>query len=132
MDGQTVRVNLSPKPGFCIKSSALESAVCKISPSRPSANKSIEGSAALIPNTISIPEGTKVFVNIAWDANVPPPPEGSEDAIQKAMSGEGEFDEEALVSGRGWFVPVIVSEPRSDIDKGERLRCYSCSPLGRV
>ena len=70
-------------------------------------------------DNLTVPKGCKIFVNIAWDANVPPPPEGSEDAIQKVMSGEGELDEGALATGRGWFVPVVVSEPRSDADKGE-------------
>ena len=32
------------------------------------------------------------------------------------MRGEEEFDDS---SESAWFVPVIVSEPRSDIDKGE-------------
>ncbi|KAK0216025.1 pre-RNA processing PIH1/Nop17-domain-containing protein [Armillaria fumosa] len=51
--------------------------------------------------------GTKVFINIAWDANVPAPPPASDDVIQRAMQGEDE----------GWYVPVVVSEPRSDVDK---------------
>ena len=120
----TIRVDLSPRPGFCIKSTALESAVCKVS-ARPD-GKLTGVSAALLPDAINVPKGVKVFVNVAWDANVPPPPEGSEEAIQKAMSGEQEVDEEALANGHGWFVPVVVCDPRSDVDKGE-IRLLSVS-----
>ncbi|OJA09138.1 hypothetical protein AZE42_02310 [Rhizopogon vesiculosus] len=56
----------------------------------------------------TIPKGLKVFINIAWDSNVPPPPPASEDAIQKAMLGE---------LNNAWFVPVIVSDLRDDKDK---------------
>ena len=113
----TIQVDLSPRPGFCVKSSALDSAVCKVS-ARPD-GKHTGVSAALLADTINVPKGMKVFVNVAWDANVPPPPEGSEEAIQKTMSGEQDVDEEALANGHGWFVPVVVSDPRSDVDKGE-------------
>lgn len=114
----TIQVDLSPRPGFCVKSSALDSTVCRTS-ARADGKHKAAASATLFSEEINIPKGTKVFVNVAWDANVPPPPEGSEEAVQKAMSGEQEVDEEALVSGRGWFVPVVVSDPRSDVDKGE-------------
>lgn len=71
---------------------------------------------------MTIPKGMKIFVNIAWDANVPPPPEGSEEVVQKTMAGEDELDADALASGEGWYVPVIVPEPRLDVDKGELTR----------
>ena len=71
----------------------------------------------------------KVFVNVAWDANVPPPPEGSEEAIQRAMRGEEELDES---TEQGWFVPVVVSEPRIDKDKGELNRPLWLSWCPRV
>lgn len=121
---QTIRVTLSPTPGWCIKTTALQTAVCKVSSSETSqssdassaANSSIlEPSAkARVPSSLTIPQGTKVFVNIAWDSNVPPPPEGSEDVIQRAMKGEEEFLDS---DNPGWFVPVVVSEPRQDADK---------------
>ena len=59
-----------------------------------------------------VPRRVKVSVNAVWDVNVPSPLPGSEDAVQKAMAGE---DGEA----QGWFVPVVVSDPRADVDKGE-------------
>lgn len=52
--------------------------------------------------------GFKIFLNIAFDAGVPPPPSSSENDIRKAMSG----DEGA------YFVPVVVSDGREVTDKG--------------
>jgi hypothetical protein len=71
-----------------------------------------------------------VFVNVAWDANVPPPPDASNDEIQKAMAGEQDHADHASAGGGGWFVPVVVSEPRSDVDKGQprsHLPPFSCA-----
>ena len=61
-------------------------------------------------------QGLKVFVNIAWDSNVPPPPKGNEEAIQAAIEGTSDVDPDT------WYVPVVVSEPRKDIDKGQYRR----------
>ncbi|KZP06881.1 hypothetical protein FIBSPDRAFT_1053288 [Athelia psychrophila] len=65
-----------------------------------------------------LPAGLKVFINIAWDAHVPPPPAGSEDIIQRAMLGmdEDEYDAAQPEEG-GYYVPVVVSPPREDTDK---------------
>ncbi|KDR74195.1 hypothetical protein GALMADRAFT_100012 [Galerina marginata CBS 339.88] len=93
MTPSDVRIDLAPKAGFCIKSTTLA------------------------------PAGLKVFVNIAWDPNVPPPPEGSEDAIQRAMQGE-DIDE---TNSSGWYVPVIVSNAREDKDKsGSPSLVFDC------
>ncbi|KAG2152807.1 pre-RNA processing PIH1/Nop17-domain-containing protein [Suillus clintonianus] len=73
----SISLTLNPVPGFCLKS-----------------------------NVLTAPQ-LKLFLNIAWDANVPPPPTETEDVIQKAMRGEDV----------GWFVPVIVSDLRHDKDK---------------
>ena len=101
-------VSLAPRPGFCIKSTTLSPGIIH---SGNHANPNL-----LEPNApIPIPLHRKVFVNIAWDVNVPPPPEGSEDAIQMAMQGEDQIDEH---NPNGWYVPVIVSNPREDKDKG--------------
>ncbi|KAJ3813130.1 pre-RNA processing PIH1/Nop17-domain-containing protein [Lentinula aff. lateritia] len=65
----------------------------------------------------------KIFVNVAWDANVPPPPDGNEDSIQRAMNGD-ELDKGNLDA---WFVPVIVSEGRFDTDKaGKPSLVFDC------
>ena len=105
-----VRIELSPKAGFCVKSSTLSPAVLPPPPPTKLNANLLEPA----PGPIPIPKGLKVFVNIAWDANVPPPPEGSEDAIQRAMQGE-DVDEG---DPSGWYVPVIVSNGRQDTDKG--------------
>ncbi|PBK92670.1 hypothetical protein ARMGADRAFT_1013211 [Armillaria gallica] len=75
----TKRVTLTPQAGFCVKSSTNGG------------------------------NGMKVFINIAWDANVPSPPPASNEVIQRAMQGEDDDE--------GWYVPVVVSEPRGDVDK---------------
>jgi hypothetical protein len=115
------RIQLAPKAGFCVKTNTLAPAVLPPPPSPPPSTKTtlLEPPSAPRP----VPQGTKVFVNIAWDANVPPPPEGSEEAVQRAMRGvepdaQG-ADAMAGVEGTGeWYVPVIVSPPREDTDKG--------------
>ncbi|KIM41697.1 hypothetical protein M413DRAFT_27292 [Hebeloma cylindrosporum] len=115
-----VRIELSPKAGFCIKSSTLSPAVLPPPPppTKPNANL-LEPASGPIP----IAKGLKVFVNIAWDANVPPPPEGSEEAIQRAMQGE-DVDEG---NPSGWYVPVIVSSGRQDTDKaGNPSLVFDC------
>ena len=106
-----VPVSLTPKPGFCFKSTTLASAVICFQPTESKKNSNL-----LEPAAVPIPPHRKVFVNIAWDANVPPPPDGSEDAIQKAMLGEDQIIEHS--NPHGWYVPVIVSNPREDKDKG--------------
>ena len=108
-NNSTVRVSLSPTAGFCIKSTTLLPAVCRLSTTAQCTNND-----ALSPQSdgLSISKGPKVFVNIAWDANVPPPPNVSDEIIQYAMAGDDD-------AGEGWFVPVIVSEPRTDTDKGD-------------
>jgi len=110
-----ITVTLKPTAGFCIKSTTLQPAVYT-----PASTSPAPGSNSLEPANVPIPilQGHKIFVNICWDSNVPPPPEGSEDVIQRAMKGE-EVDEHNL---DGWFVPVVVSEGRQELDKGKQLR----------
>ncbi|KAF8154081.1 pre-RNA processing PIH1/Nop17-domain-containing protein [Crassisporium funariophilum] len=114
------RIDLAPKPGFCIKTSTLTPAVLPSPPPTPTPNPHLLEPPA---GPIVVPKGLKVFVNIAWDARVPPPPEGSEDAVQRAMRGEE-------VDGRnaeGWYVPVIVSNGRHEKDKaGNPSLVFDC------
>ncbi|TFY63678.1 hypothetical protein EVG20_g6209 [Dentipellis fragilis] len=100
MASPTIPVSLSPSAGFCLKTASLDAGTYN----------------AGSPTAIAVPRGLKIFVNIAWDKNVPPPPEGSEDAIQRAMDGQ---DPDEL-NPEGWFVPVIVSPGREDTDKAAR------------
>jgi hypothetical protein len=112
----SVALTLNPVPGFCVKSNTLQPAVVhRTATSHPPSAPS--DTLGAVSNTI--PKGLKVFVNIAWDTNVPPPPLGSEDAIQKAMHGR-DYDES---NSDEWFIPVLVSDLRNDKDKG---RC--CPP----
>ena len=117
-----IQVSLSPKPGFCIKSTTLSPAV--FYPPGSGSEQQAKNPNLLEPtlSQVIVPQNHKVFVNIAWDTNVPPPPEGSEEAIQKAMQGEDEIDED---NPDGWFVPVIVSNAKADKDKGGLTFCCS-------
>ncbi|KAG1758134.1 hypothetical protein EDD22DRAFT_850271 [Suillus occidentalis] len=97
----SVALTLNPVPGFCVKSIALQPAVVhRTATSHPLSTPSDTTGAS----SITIPKGLKVFVNIAWDTNVPPPPPASEDAIQKAMLGR-DYDES---NPDGLFIPVII------------------------
>lgn len=96
----SIAIQLSPSPGFCVKSAALQAGVISVR-----------------NEPFQVEKGLKIFVNIAWDKNVPPPPEGSEEDIQRAMQGR-ETDEHVV---DGWFAPVVVSEGRKDNDKGKEL-----------
>ncbi|KAG2035492.1 pre-RNA processing PIH1/Nop17-domain-containing protein [Suillus americanus] len=88
----SISLALNPVPGFCVKSNVLHPAVVH-------------------RTATSHPPRLKVFVNIAWDTNVPPP--GSEDAIQKAMRGQ-DYDGS---NSEGSLIPVVVSDLRDDKDK---------------
>ncbi|KAG2076446.1 hypothetical protein BDR04DRAFT_1089555 [Suillus decipiens] len=99
---------LNPVPGFCVKSNVLQLAVVPrtaidLPPSDPL--------GALSNTPITIPKGLKVFINIAWDINVPPPPAGGEIAIQEAIRGQ------ESKSNTGCFIPAVVSDLRHDKDK---------------
>lgn len=96
-----VSVQLRPTPGFTVKSTTLTNGL--YTPRSPSKS-----------NALSIPKGLKIFVNVAWDPNVPPPPPGGDDVIQKAMLGEEELGE----ANEEWYVPTVVSDGREDTDKG--------------
>lgn len=115
-----VRIQLAPKAGFCVKTTTLAPAVLPPPPpslSRPKSD-STQPDARLEPppGPIAVPQGCKVFVNIAWDPNVPPPPEGTDEDVRRAMEGTDYATES---EEGGWYVPVIVSNAREDVDKGK-------------
>ncbi|KAL0577167.1 hypothetical protein V5O48_004806 [Marasmius crinis-equi] len=113
-----ISVTLKPVPGFCIKSTALQPGIYTPVPSE-TPSTSLEPKHTSIP----VPSGLKIFINIAWDQNVPPPPKTSEEAIKRAMSGEtGNPAQE-----EDYFVPVVVSEGRPDTDKaGKPSLVFDC------
>ncbi|KAJ7778406.1 pre-RNA processing PIH1/Nop17-domain-containing protein [Mycena metata] len=114
-----VPLKLKPSPGFCIKSVTLQPSVLKVATSQvPLGPNSLEPQNT----SIAVPVNRKIFINFAWDAQVPPPPEGNEEAIQRAMHGEDEH-----LNPDAWFVPVVVSEPRQDTDKsGNPSLVFDC------
>ncbi|KAF9477467.1 hypothetical protein BDN70DRAFT_881171 [Pholiota conissans] len=128
------RIQLAPKAGFCIKTTTLEPAVLPPDISRSQTQQQNAKTTLLEPAPAPrpIPQGRKVFVNIAWDANVPPPPEGSEEAVQRAMQGvDPSLGEDGIresgAEGEEWYVPVIVSPAREDVDKaGKPSLLFDC------
>ncbi|KAG1851884.1 hypothetical protein DFJ58DRAFT_716658 [Suillus subalutaceus] len=109
----SISLALNPVPGFCVKSNVLQPAVVpRTATSHPPSTPS-DALGVLLNTQNTIPKGLKVFVNIAWDTNVPPPPPGSEDAIQKAMRDQ-DYDRS---NSDGSFIPVVVSDLRDDKDK---------------
>ncbi|KII90276.1 hypothetical protein PLICRDRAFT_138848 [Plicaturopsis crispa FD-325 SS-3] len=115
----TTRVTLSPTPGFCVKSTALVDCIYS---DAPNSNLSASTSASALagqPVQTRIPKGFKVFVNVAWDKNVPAPPQVPEDVVQRAMRGE-DVEED-------WYVPVVVSKGRQDVDRaGKPSLVFDC------
>ncbi|KAI0043691.1 hypothetical protein FA95DRAFT_1498222 [Auriscalpium vulgare] len=97
-------VTVAPVPGFVVKSSSLAPGTLALSSQHPT------DPAKTIVKSVHVPHALKVFVNIAWADQVPPPPEGSDDAVRAAIEGQ-DLDEP------GWIVPVVVSEGRQDTDK---------------
>ncbi|KAI0270746.1 hypothetical protein BC834DRAFT_863043 [Gloeopeniophorella convolvens] len=103
-----VSVNVSPSPGFCVKSTSLQSA--RLTKSEPN------------PTRISVPQGRKVFINIAWSRDVPPSPEGAEEAIELAIRGNGPVEQDTKD-----MISVFVSEGREDTDKaGKPSLVFDC------
>jgi len=99
-------VDLTPTPGFCIKSSVLNPA---------STHEIVLGP----PRVPLVPAGRKVFINICYDGNVPPPPPADAQTIKRALSAQQQQ--------HSYYVPVVVSQPREDKDKGW-FKSGSCSP----
>ncbi|KLO07037.1 hypothetical protein SCHPADRAFT_837224 [Schizopora paradoxa] len=122
----TTLVKLKPTPGFVIKSVVTEPGFYAFSPepssSKPTSPNVLEPKAQ--PRRVAIPKGQKVFLNIAWDLVVPPPPPADEATIRRAMAGA---DLDVGFESGAYFVPVVVSEPREDKDKaGNPSLVFDC------
>ncbi|KIJ34548.1 hypothetical protein M422DRAFT_262303 [Sphaerobolus stellatus SS14] len=98
------RVNITPTPGFVVKTTTTQAGFYTVpNPSPP-------------PPSIrhAIPVGLKIFINVAYSSEIPPPPtnglpkEEEEEIIRKAIEGD---------EGTTYFVPLVVSDGRDDKDK---------------
>lgn len=98
-----VTISISPSPGFCIKSKLLQSSILNVaSVDQPTRRP------------VPIPQGLKVFVNIAWSKDVPPPLDGVEKALEsvahnRRMDRTSENDDP---------ISVFASDGWLDVDKG--------------
>jgi hypothetical protein len=104
MASTLLSVSIAPSAGFVVKSSALEAGVYQ----------SVKNEA-IIP----VPFGLKIFVNVAWAVEVPPPAEGIQDVAQGALQAG------VTTNGDAPVVPVVVSDGRSVTDKGARFFPYT-------
>lgn len=87
-----INVTISPSPGFCVKSKILRPAVL---------------------NQIPLPQGFKVFVNVAWSKDLPPPLDGLKNVLELATatpSGDHNKDDSPIY--------VFASDGRLDTDRG--------------
>ncbi|KAH9964955.1 hypothetical protein BC827DRAFT_1322316 [Russula dissimulans] len=102
----TINVNVSPSPGFCIKSNLLQPGILHVI-------SSYEPTRASVP----VPQGRKVFVNIAWSKDVPPPLDGVEKVIEFATRSR----QTDLKNETDAPISVFVSSGRLDTDKGTSM-----------
>jgi hypothetical protein len=98
-----VTVNVSPSPGFCIKSKSLQPGALDV----PSVHERAQG-------PVPLPQGIKVFVNVTWSKDVPPPLDG----VEKALDFAARSRRMDLKSERDSPIYVFVSDGRPDADKG--------------
>ncbi|KAG8896923.1 hypothetical protein FRC01_011560, partial [Tulasnella sp. 417] len=107
----TQRVTLTPKPGFVIKTTSTLNGTYITSLGNPAISSSTSGPVSqTVPETIAVHKGYKIFLNICWDPQVPPPPERNEDEIRKAMMG-------ADLDDGMYFIPVVVGDGKTTVDK---------------
>lgn len=117
----TRRVTLTPKPGFVIKTTSTLNGTYTTPLGTPSISSPTSSSTPQpLPETIAVHKGFKIFLNICWEPQVPPPPERNEDEIRKAMTG-ADLDEGL------YFIPVVVSDGRTATDKaGKPSLVFDC------
>jgi hypothetical protein len=111
----TININVSPSPGFCIKSRLLQPGIFDATSNPSTVATTHQSVQNQVP--VPVPQGIKVFVNIAWSKEVPPPLDGVEKAVELAMHSN-QMD---LKSGQGTPIPVFVSDGRLNSDKGIAL-----------
>jgi hypothetical protein len=93
-------IHISPSPGFCLKSKLL----------RPG-----------FLDQVALPQGLKVFVNVAWSKDLPPPPTGIKKALELATaSPTGDYHAHSDDRDSS-SIYVFASDGRLDTDKGALL-----------
>jgi len=98
-----VTISVSPSPGFCIKSKLLQPGILNVT----SADQPTR-------TPVPIPQGLKVFVNIAWSKDVPPPLDGIENALETVVHNH-RVDRK---SEKHDPVFVFASDGWLDVDRG--------------
>ncbi|KAH9011600.1 hypothetical protein EDB84DRAFT_1279029 [Lactarius hengduanensis] len=89
-------INISPSPGFCVKSKLLHPGFL---------------------NRVALPQGLKVFVNVAWSKDVPPPLNSVKKTLELATATS--TGDHQTLSDNGGDIPIyiFVSDGRLDTDK---------------
>jgi hypothetical protein len=99
-------IHISPSPGFCLKSKLL----------RPG-----------FLDQVALPQGLKVFVNVAWSKDLPPPPGDIKKALELATaSPTGDHQTHSDDRGNS-LIYVFTSDGRLDTDKaGNSAVVFDC------
>jgi hypothetical protein len=98
-----VTIGVSPSPGFCIKSNLLQPGILNVT----SADQPTR-------TPVPTPQGLKVFVNIAWSKDVPPPLDGVEKVLE-SVAHDHRMDPRSESADS---ITVFASDGRLDVDKG--------------
>jgi len=116
-----VTISVSPSPGFCIKSKLLQPGILNVTSA---------GQPTRSP--VPIPQGLKVFVNIAWSKDIPPPLDGVEKILESVAHShrtdrKSENDDPISVF-------VFASDGWLDVDKGTRVdrSCFKNVPFAHL
>ena len=104
MTSAWVNVHISPSPGFCIKSKLLHPGFL---------------------NQAALPQGLKIFINIAWSKDLPPPPNGVKKVLELATATPTGDHQTHLDDWGNSPIYVSASDGRLDTDKGVVLRVVS-------
>lgn len=114
-------VTFTPKPGFVVKSSTLHDGFYHHDPSGfvPQAEAGSSATSTITrtnyASRTSVPSNRKIFINIAYVSEVPPPPIEDDAVIHRALLGQVQQDE----SQPEYFIPVLAGFGREDKDKGK-------------
>ncbi|KAF8515731.1 PIH1 family [Hysterangium stoloniferum] len=102
------RILVTPTPGYVIKTSTTRAGFFTPQPISSSASPQCK------PTSIQVPNGLKIFINVAYSSEIPAPPTSvlpapeEKEIIERAMAGDADSK---------YFVPVVVNEGREDKDK---------------